>query len=165
MDIDRLFRQYYRPLCLYANRYLRDAGRVEDVVQGAFVAYWEKCRAGLQPEQPKSYLYRIVHNRCIDDLRRSGSPLPAEGLSRELDVPDEETVDRSFVWARLWTAIDKLPERRRQILLLNKRDGLACAEIGARMGISEFTVRNQLAKALKTLRADSATILQFFLCF
>lgn len=155
---------YYKPLCLYARRYLGDAGQVEDVVQNAFVAYWEKCQNGQQPDSPKSYLYRIVHNRCIDDLRRSGSPLPAEGLSRELDVPDEETVDRSFVWARLWTAIDRLPERRREILLLNKRDGLTCPEIAARMNLSEHTVRNQLAKALKTLREQSPAILHFFLC-
>ena len=164
MDIDRLFRQYYRPLCLYANRYLRDAGRVEDVVQNAFVAYWEKCQNGQQPDSPKSYLYRIVHNRCIDILRSRQETISPDGLSFVRDVPDEETVDRSFIWARLWTAIDKLPERRRQILLLNKRDGLACAEIGARMGISEFTVRNQLAKALKTLREQSPAILHFSLC-
>ena len=165
MEIDRLFRQYYRPLCLYANRYLQDAGRVEDVVQGAFVAYWDKCRSGREPDLPKSYLFRAVHNRCIDELRRSAGTVSAEGLFRFSEVPDEETVDRSFVWARLWAAIDGLPERRREILLLNKRDGLTCTEIAARMGISEHTVRNQLAKALKALREASPRIFYFFLCF
>lgn len=164
IDIDELFRLYYRPLCLYAARFLRDADRVEDIVQGAFVAYWEKTQgSGREPDSPKSYLYRMVHNRCIDVLRQAGqmSDIPLEQLTE--DVPDEETMDRSFLWARLWTAIDKLPERRRQILLLSKRDGLSHAEIARRMGISENTVHNQLTQALQTLRRGADKI--FFKIF
>ena len=164
IDIDDLFRLYYRPLCLYAARFLRDADQVEDIVQGAFVAYWEKKQESrLDPDSPKSYLYRMVHNRCIDVIRQDGQ---ASGISLEQlseDVPDEEIVDRSFLWARLWTAIEKLPERRRQILLLSKRDGLSHAEIARRMGISENTVHNQLTKALQTLRSGADRI--FFKLF
>ena len=79
------------------------------------------------------------------------------------DLPDEETVDRSFIWARLWTAIDRLPAKRRQILLMSKRDGLSQAEIASRMGISESTVHNQLTKALRTLRDGADQI--FFKIF
>ena len=82
--------------------------------------------------------------------------VPVEKLTE--DVPDEETVDRSFVWARLWTAIDTLPLKRREILLLSKRDGLSYAEIAARMGISENTVHNQLTKAMQTLRGSADQI-------
>ena len=153
---------YYRPLCLYASRFGLGTGPVEDLVQDAFIAYWEKERAGTAPDSPKSYLYRTVHNRCIDALRRAGRELPSEV---DPQLPDEEAVDRSFLWARLWTAIDRLPERRRQILLLNKRDGLTCSEIALRMGISEATVRNQLAKALKSLREGRSHIFSLFLCW
>ena len=70
MNIDDLFRLYYRPLCLYAARFLHDASTVEDIVQGAFVSLWEKTQAGgPMPDAPKSYLYRMVHNRCIDVIR------------------------------------------------------------------------------------------------
>lgn len=149
---DNLFRLYYRPLCMYAARYLRDADAVEDIVQGAFVAYWEKTGSGKEPDAPKSYLYRIVHNRCIDALRKGGQDATIDLEHLKEDVPDEETVDCSFIWARLWTAIDRLPTKRREILLLSKRDGLSYAEIAQKMGISENTVHNQLAKALQTLR-------------
>ena len=164
MEIDRLFQKYYRPLCLYASRFLTDADRVEDIVQGAFVSLWEMHRAGRVPEWPKAYLYRIVHNRCIDDIRRTGKGSQIDVSSLVEDVPDEEAVERSFVWARLWTAIDGLPERRRQILLMNKRDGITCQEIARRMGISENTVHNQLAKALKTLRDGASKIIHFVFC-
>lgn len=154
-NIDALFRLYYRPLCLFAARYLLDADDVEDIVQGAFVTCWEKSRSGQAPDSPKAYLYRIVHNRCIDTLRKSGQEEIINLEHLQEDVPDEEVVDRSFVWARLWTAIDCLPTRRREILLLNKRDGLSYAEIAQKMGISESTVHNQMTKALRTLRTGA----------
>lgn len=150
--IDNFFRMYYRPLCLYAARYLHDADAVEDIVQGAFVAFWEKTESGKLPDSPKSYLYRIVHNRCIDALRKGGQEAAINLEHLKEDVPNEEIVDRSFIWARLWTAIDRLPEKRRRILLLSKRDGLSHAEIARKMGISESTVHNQLTKAMQTLR-------------
>ena len=165
-DIDDLFRLYYRPLCLYAARFVRDADAVEDLVQAAFVALWERVQGGgRSPDSPKAYLYRMVHNRCIDAIRQAGKEadgsVPVEMLAE--DVPDEETVDRSFVCARLWTAIDALPPKRREILLLSKRDGLSHAEIAARMGISESTVHNQLTKALQTLRTGTDRV--FFKIF
>ena len=163
LDIDELFRLYYRPLCMYGARFLGEADAVEDVVQGAFVSLWERERAGRPIESPKAYLYRIVHNRCIDEIRK-GSPKSDVSLEQlTYDVPDEEVVDRSFLWARLWTAIDRLPAKRREILLLSKRDGLSYAEIARRMGISESTVHNQLTKALQTLRSGADTI--FFKMF
>ena len=161
--IDTLFRLYYRPLCLYAARYLRDADAVEDIVQGAFIAYWEKTKSGKALDAPKSYLYRIVHNRCIDVLRKGGQNATIDLEHLREDIPDEEIVDRSFIWARLWTAIDRLPEKRRQILLMNKRDGLSFAEIARKLGISENTVHNQLTKALHTLRTGADQV--FFLFF
>jgi RNA polymerase sigma-70 factor (ECF subfamily) len=162
-DINHLFRLYYRPLCLYAARYLRDADTVEDIVQGAFMTYWEIIRDGQEPDAPKSYLYRIVHNRCIDVLRKGRQETTIDLYHMKEDLPDEETVDRSFIWARLWTAIDRLPAKRREILLLSKRDGLSYAEIARRMGISQNTVHNHMTKALRTLREGADQV--FFKMF
>ncbi|MBQ5482320.1 MAG: sigma-70 family RNA polymerase sigma factor, partial [Bacteroidales bacterium] len=114
-------------------------------------------------DQPKSYLYRTVHNRCIDQIRQKQVETPVSLGQLTYDLPDEETVDRSFLWARLWTAIDRLPRARREILLLSKRDGLSLAEIAERLGISKNTVHNQLTKALQTLRNGSDPV--FFKIF
>lgn len=76
-------------------------------------------------------------------------------------LTDEEAVSRAFDEAWLWTAIDKLPEKRRRILLMHKRDGLKYSEIAEQLDISERTVRNQLSRALKTLR-EGANKLYFF---
>ena len=61
--IRELFFRHYRPLCLYALHYLKDADAVEDVVQEVFTTYWQRhCDA--TPDNPKSYLYTMVRNRC-----------------------------------------------------------------------------------------------------
>lgn len=149
-DIEELFRLYYRPLCLYASKFLPDSESVEDVVQEAFISYWNKIQEGAAPSSPKSYLYRTVHNRCVDELRGKTDGSVPEDIA--YDIVDEPAADRSFIWARLWTAIDGLPEKRRKILLMNKRDGMTYSEIAEQLGISEHTVHAQVTRALRTLR-------------
>lgn len=160
-DIEELFRLYYKPLCLYAARYLSDFEMVEDIVQEAFIAYWLKVQDGKTPDYTKSYLYKTVHNKCIDALRNLSE---ADALMQmEADIVDDANESRSFVWARLWAAIDSLPKKRKEVLLLNKRDGMSYSEIASKLGISENTVHNHITKALKTLREGAKKVFFFFL--
>lgn len=162
-DIDSLFRLYYRPMCLYATHYLQTTEGVEDIVQDAFVSLYEKMKDGVEVRSPKAYLSSSVRNGCIDVLRRRQSH-PEDSLPEDLTetLSDEETLSRSFDEAWLWTAIDKLPEGRRKILLMNKRDGLKYSEIAEQLDISERTVRNQLSRAMKTLREGAKKVIPRF---
>ena len=81
------------------------------------------------------------------------------------EISDEEAQARSEREALLWTAVDSLPAKRRKILLMSKRDGLKYEEIALRLGISENTVRNQISRALETLRSKASDILYFFFGF
>ena len=65
-----------------------------------------------------------------------------------------ETTDKGYFWVRtrMWVEISRLPRRCRRILLMGKVQGKKYSEIAREMGISENTVRNQMAKALKTVR-------------
>lgn len=160
-DIEMLFRTWYRPLCLYALHYLSDPDAAEDSVQEAFTALWKQEGA---VADPKAWLYASVRNRSIDRLRRSGR---TETLPQDLDGPiaDDEAAERSALEARLWTALDALPEMRRRCLLLAKRDGLSYKEIAEELGLSVNTVRNHIARAMETLRAGSPEILAFIFSF
>ena len=162
-DIRELFRFHYRPLCLYALHYLKDADAVEDVVQEAFTAWWQK---GDVADNARAYLYAIVRNRCIDILRRQGRPpeqLQPEDAAGA--ISDEEAVDRSALEARLWEAVDRLPAKRRELLLMSKRDGLSYEQIAEATGLSVNTVRNQISRALQSLRNSADSILDFILLF
>ena len=155
------FRTYYRPLCLYALHYLGDTDAAEDVVQESFTALWQQEKA---IQSVKGWLYAAVRNRCIDALRRTGKTEP---LPMDLDGPisDDEAAERSTLEARLWTAVDSLPEMRRKCLLLAKRDGLSYKEIAEELNLSEHTVRNHISRALETLREGGPEILDFIFSF
>ena len=161
--MESLFHYNYRPLCLYALHYLGNADSAEDVVQESFAALWEKLQEGVAISNRKAYLYMMVRNRCLDQLRRKG--IPTESL-KTYDtygiIEDDDAQERSQTEARLWTAIDSLPEKCRQIFLMSKRDGLKYMEIADELGISENTVRNQISKALKILKDGVVKIYSFF---
>ena len=154
-SVEQAFKKYYRPLCLYAMHYLGgDVDRAEDVVQDCFVKLWQKETAN-----DKSFLFTAVRNACIDQLRRN-DPLCHDVQPQDLDgtITDSAAQDQSFLEARLWQAIDDLPARQRQALLLCKRDGKTYREAAELMGISEKTVEHLLGNALKHLRRRKADI-------
>jgi RNA polymerase sigma-70 factor (ECF subfamily) len=161
--LEELFRYNYRPLCLYALHYLGDTDMAEDVVQECFATLWEKLEAGLAVANRRAYLYMTVRNRCLDQLRRKGmqteslKPYDTYGI-----IDDDDAQERSQIEARLWTAIDSLPEKCREVFLMSKRDGLKYEEIATELGISENTVRNQISKALKVLKDGAIKIFMFF---
>ena len=166
INIDDLFRLNYRPLCLYALHYLQDTDLAEDMVQECFTTLWEKIRQGGPITNRRAYLYMAVRNRCLDHLRRKGvqteslKPHDTYGI-----IEEDDAEQRSAIEARLWTAIDSLPEKCRQIFLMSKRDGLKYEEIAEELGLSVNTVRNQISKALNTLKDGAKKIYSFILSF
>ncbi len=134
----------------------------EDVVQEAFGLLWEKLSAGEKVVNQKGYLYSTVKNRSLDILRKRGSVSEAISLDGSVDDIEEPTVEDAEVEARLWTAIDTLPEKCREIFLMSKRDGLKQEEIASELGISLQTVKNQVSKALKILKDGAVKIYTFF---
>ena len=164
--MDELFRYNYRPLCLYALHYVADPVTVEDIVQDSFAAFWERLQTGQTVANRRAYLYMMVRNRCLDHLRKAGikteelKPYDTYGI-----IDDDDAQERAGIEARLWTAIDSLPGKCREVFLLSKRDGLKYEEIAQELGISENTVRNQISKALKTLKDGSQKIISFFFAF
>lgn len=162
--IEDLFRLNYRPLCMFALHYLQDADLVEDVVQECFTVLWEKLEQGADVANRRAYLYMSVRNRCLDYLRRKG--LPTESL-KPYDtygiIDDDDAEERSVMEAKLWTAIDSLPEKCRQVFLMSKRDGLKYEEIAEELGLSVNTVRNQISKALNVLKNGAVKLYTFIL--
>lgn len=175
-DIETLFRAHYRALCLFALHYVDDLAVAEDVVMDCFVRLYERAASHSAggadaPSAPvlctKSYLYQMVRNASIDHLRRKtaeGAPdaaLPLDAVPDVADTTHEEQQllqERSDREARLWKAIDALPQACRNILLLSKRDGLKNREIADVLGLSVKTVEAQLTKAYASLRGKAREI-------
>ncbi|MDE7388329.1 MAG: RNA polymerase sigma-70 factor [Muribaculaceae bacterium] len=148
-EFDSLFRKLYLPLGMYALRIVGDADDAEDVVEDAFAKAWQAVSSGEEIENFSAYMYRSVRNGCISFIRRRKDTV---GLDDGVPEVDDEAVDISVRDARIWKAIDELPERCREVFLMSKRDGLSNDEIAEELGISVKTVKNQMTKAFSRLR-------------
>lgn len=152
-NIDEIFKLYYRPLCMYIIHYVNNIDTAEDIAQDSFTAYWEKLNNGDKIENVKAYLYATARNRSIDYLKEQTSfislSVPA---NLEETLTDDEAEECSCIEARMWTAIDALPERCREVFLLHKRDGMKYKDIAERFHISVNTVDNHISKALRLVR-------------
>ncbi len=142
------FRKLYLPLGMYALRYVGDTDSAEDTVQNAFLKAWQAIGNGSDIADFKAFMYRCVRNECISFLRRQERFVGIEEVP-EVEDTDIDTSERD---ARIWRAIDELPDRCREVFLLSKRDGLSNEEIAAELDISVKTVKNQMTKAFSRLR-------------
>lgn len=147
-EFEAYFRRLYLPLGMYALRIVDDADVAEDMVQEAFMNTWERLEGGLEISNFKAFMYRSVRNECLSYLSS-----PKEKVGEEF-IPEagEEEIDTSFRDARIWKAIDELPEKCREIFLMSKRDGYSNEEIADELGISIKIVKNQMTKAFSRLR-------------
>lgn len=161
-EFELQFRNLYLPLGMYALRIVGDVEVAEDMVQDAFIKAWLAVESGSEIGYFRSYMYQIVRNECVSYLR---SRKETVGLENVPEI-DEEIVDTSVRDARIWKAVDQLPERCREVFLLSKRDGLSNEEIAEELNISVKTVKNQMTKAFSRLReALSPQHKPFFLPF
>lgn len=159
------FRYYYRPLCIYALHYVKDIDNAEDIVQDCFTEVWERKDSLEDVDNIRAYLYTMVRNRCGHFLKEKSKQQVDNGSLYELEDEtheEEEYEERSFLEARMLTAIESLPERCREALLLSRRDGLKHEEIAKSMSVSVNTVKNQISKALKIIRQSGNKVYVFF---
>ena len=151
--MELLFKEYYKPLVVWAATFLHDTQRSEDVVQDFFVKLWEKSFVDkLQPDTLKSYLFTSVRNLAlnqldrIDPLRRACDVARYESPWEEYDSFEDE------VFRRGETEIGKLPPRTQEIIRSVYLKGMKYKEVADELGISVSTVNSLLVKALKKLR-------------
>lgn len=155
-DYERLFSRYYLPLGMYSLRITGDTDLAQDVVQEVFAGLWRRVMEGnAELGSPASYLYRAVRNRSLSAVagKTDYDDIDDVALSEPVTEEDVDTSERD---ARLWCEIGKLPDRMREIFLMNKRDGMKYREIAEELSLSEKTVEHQIFRALRRLRESLA---------
>lgn len=145
-----------------ALKILGERALAEEVVQEAFWRVWQRSSTFVAGRgQFNAWLLGIVHNLCIDELRRRRSrPVMASTDSEDdeiLDLPDEamdvaETAFQRVTGQQVRTAIQSLPEAQRQVIELAFYEGLTHQEIAERLTEPVGTVHTRARLALQKLR-------------
>ena len=152
----RFYSQHGEELRRYLTRRLNCAQTAADLTQEVFLRLMRSETAGTV-ENPRAYLYRIASNLVADHFRKIKQQPTAINIPVLEAVPDEAPSPERALLAqdelrRLERAIEALPRRQREVLLLHKYDGLSYQEIADRLGISKNTVMVHMMRALAHCR-------------
>ncbi len=146
------------PTLRYAARILADRAEAEDVAQEAMLRLWRIAPDWRNGEaQPRTWLYRVVTNLCNDRLRarKRRSVVPIDEVAEPLDpaagVLAEIIEDERM--AALTLALQCLPERQRQAVILRHIEGLTNPEIAAILEIGVEAVESLTARGKRVLQA------------
>src|SRR3954469_6406690 len=154
---EAMIERYRGPLLRAARRYLPEA-RAEDALQQAYISAWGALQRGDEIRDLRAWLYRIVHNTALNQLRVAGYDYAElEDSLRGTDAPQEEMERRAVVRQTL-TGLAALPDRQREALLQIAVEGRSQDEVARELGVSEGAVRQLVHRARMTLRAAATAV-------
>lgn len=159
-----LLEDYYRPLVLWADTYLKDIPAAEDLVQEFIVNFWEKrIYTRIEPEKLRGYLFTAIKNNALKHLAKIDPLRNPDLLDKSLvfEVMDIEDITEEML-QEIEREIERLPPRMREILRSVYVDGLRYKDVASKFNISIATVKTLLVRALKRLREIFAARKQFF---
>jgi RNA polymerase sigma factor (sigma-70 family) len=150
-DLRALFESHYQPMVRLATVVLGHNAAAEDVVQQAFVAL-DRVLPTLAPGVAAGYLRASVMNGCRSYVRAGRARKRRPNAVREgaPPAPEDEAV-RDDQHRRVLAAIDGLPWRQRQCLVLRYYSGLHDTEIAETLGVSLGSAKTHLRRGQRAL--------------
>jgi len=153
---EQLFREHYKQLCAFANKYVQSTDTAEEVVQDIFYQIWKKRNEINIKSSLKSYLYTSVKNNCLQQIRVHNLDIKYENYYKS-HYADESIDPADELRAKelneiITKALNTLPEKCRQIFEMSRNEGLKYHEIANQLSISIKTVEANMGKALKHFR-------------
>jgi RNA polymerase sigma factor (sigma-70 family) len=148
---EEIVRRYRRPLERFAAAIVD--GRSEDVTQDAFSKALLALRGSEAEIELRPWLYRIVRNTALNDLRDRG-PV-AEQLTEAMTAGGSSAaaeVERREELADLMKRLSALPEPQRAAIVMRELEGLSHEEIASALGVSGGAARQAIYRARAALR-------------
>ncbi|HEX8977933.1 MAG TPA: RNA polymerase sigma factor [Solirubrobacteraceae bacterium] len=146
----RVIHDRYRARMLaYARQMLSSSGRdPEDAVQDIFLRAYHGLRTSDRQLALRAWLYRIAHNRCIDDLRRA-QPLAFEAIQPPVGGLQDPVakVEQRDALRRLISDVQQLPGQQRSALLMRELSGMSYSDVSGALGVTVPAVKSLLVRA------------------
>ncbi len=151
-----LYATYKNRLIYFAMRFLKSREYAEDVFQDAFTVVWQSRRFINPDASFSSYLYTIMHNRILNQLRNAANEekLKESILSQALDYTEDtkREVMLNDLKSLISHALQQLTPRQREIFEMSREAQLSHKEIADKLGISVNTVQEHISTSLKLIR-------------
>lgn len=156
-----LFERHYAGVYNFARHLLGDEHQAEEILQDTFLAVARTARTYQPRGLFRTWLMRIVRNRCLNRLQSNRTAHAAAGGLGEGDPPSRangpaKDVETAEHMARVHVLIDALPQRQREALVLYAMEQMSYAQIAQVLDIPVnsvktliFRARAELARALE----------------
>ncbi|HEX3589363.1 MAG TPA: RNA polymerase subunit sigma-70 [Pseudonocardiaceae bacterium] len=173
-DFDDLVQQHRRELHVHCYRMLGSFDEAEDHVQEVLLRAWRSRESFEGRSSPRTWLYRVATNACLDTLRRDArrtvpasdstpstatmpwlQPYPdvlLNEVAADQPGPEAVVVNRETISLAFLAAIQLLPPRQRAVLILRDVVTWPAAEIADLLDMSVAAVNSALQRARATLR-------------
>ena len=170
-----LYAAYKNRLLYFAMKFVKSREFAEDIFQDAFTVVWQSRRFINPDASFSSYLYTIVRNRILNQIRDMANEdkLKEHILSHAVDSANETTNTILFDDLKdvLSRALEQLTPRQREVFNMSRDLQMSHKEIAEALGVSVNTVQEHISVSLKVIRAyltkysgTSADILLILLC-
>ena len=166
-----LFFKYLPVLQIFATKFTKSDNAAEEIIQDSFLRVWLNRDKLADVANVKAYLYKYVSNECLSYLRKKlkEDRVVDAFVAKQQNSHNNtvETINLNEVTKIIAIAVEKLPDQRKNIYQLSRRDGKTIPEIAEILNISPNTVKNALVIALKSIRIhlDQHGIVFFFPIF
>ncbi len=164
-----LFRNHYKILYRFGNKFTTDTELLEDCIQELFVELWQ-AKSQAPVLSVKAYLLKSLKYKLLKAFRKSGKALPIHDNG---DIPFELSHE-TFLIARqesdekkqrVIRALERLSHRQKEIVYLKYYQNLSYEEVSEIMNINYQVARNLLYQAIKSLKHLLTGPLELFLLF
>ena len=154
-SFNQVFRRYYSPMVRFCVRYVADSDLASEIVQDLFVKLWSNREKISFNTSFESYMLTSVRNSALTYINKERSHAEANlrVFSEESDNTDpSETLQSNNLEESYRKILKDMPEKRREVFLASRYDGLKYSEIAEKLGISQKTVEAQMSAAIKQLK-------------
>ena len=170
---ERLFESYSQKLYRFSLSYLKSETEAEEIVQDVFLKLWENRQQLKSDTSFQSYLFTIAFNAIRKHFNRKSRDEQYAAQILESLASEHASIETSPGYERLVSKLEQLigqmPERRKEIFIKRKKEGISVRDIALSMNISPKTVENQVTEAMNFLKKefekDRTTGLLFFYVF
>uniref|UniRef100_UPI0032165DAB RNA polymerase sigma-70 factor n=1 Tax=uncultured Draconibacterium sp. TaxID=1573823 RepID=UPI0032165DAB len=171
LAFNQLFEAYSSKLFYFAKGYLKSEEDAEELVQEVFSIIWEKRDRLKSGFSVKSYIFTIAFNSIKKHFRQKArfrTFLKSEILNDTTSETSQQ-IDYNSLRAHILKLSESLPEKRREVFIKSRFEGLPNKEIADNLGLSQKTIENHLNLALKEIRnkmeRDKLPVALFFFMF
>lgn len=163
-NFENIYLSYFSKMKYFAKVYVLSEEDAENIVQDVFTELWEYRDTRFEYSNLAAYLFTSTKNKCLNHLRHQAIKqesvsklqeeykLTLEASLNSLEILDIELFSHHETDKIIKDALDSLPEKCRQIFIMNKLEGKKQKEIAEILHISVNTIETQMGIAYKHLR-------------